>query len=186
MRPLNAHMLAFSKNAWKTRAGFTAMLKHVKMLGFSGIVIIPSLFSDELTKDFVTQTAREEKVKLITCGFRAKAPISPYTYPQGADAAIETFRGQFDWQRHFVANGVGDNIVCGPVLDDWGAGTSEYRSAGMLVLAQKLAALGKEMGLVVCAEIVNIHESGIVNPHIAIPGVIRKVNSPHLRLHADV
>ncbi len=182
---MKAHMLAFRKNAWTTLAGFTAMLKHVKQLGFSEIVVIPSIFGPELTKQDVAVIAKATGVRLRTCGFRAKAPISPYT-KAGIDPAIATFREQFGWQNYFVNEGVGDPLVCGPVLDDWGAGTSAFRSQGLLDLGTELEGLGKEMGLTICAEIVNGDESGIKDPHVAIPGVIRKINSDKLRLHADV
>ncbi len=185
IQTMKAHMLAFRKDAWTTLAGFTAMLKHAKSLGFSEIVVIPSIFGPELTKQDVAVIARATGVRLTTCGFRAKAPISPYT-KAGVDPAIATFRQQFAWQTFFVNVGVGDPLVCGPVLDDWGAGTSAFRSQGLLDFGNELEGLGKEMGLTICAEIVNKDESGIRDPHVAIPGVIRKINSDKLRLHADV
>lgn len=182
---MKAHMLAFQRNAWTTIDGFTAMLRHVKSLGFAELVVIPSMFGPDLDKQVVTTAAEKEAVKLTTCGFRAKAPISPYT-TQGIEPAITALREQFSWQTHFANQGVGDLLVCGPVLDDWGAGVSTYSPKGLLDFARELKLLGEEMKLTICAEVVNRDESSIVNPHVSIPALIRKEDSPNLLLHADV
>lgn len=181
----NAHILAFTKAAWTTPDGFEAAVLDIKRLGFETFVVVPTLFQGHLTMEQVGEIALRHSIKLICCGFRAKAEVSPYS-TAGLQPAITEFRQQFSWQKYFKKIGAGDNLVCGPVLDDWGAGTTDFNIEGFQAFAQAMSQLGEEMELTICVEVVNEHESGITSPHTVIPAEIKQINNPHFLLHTDI
>lgn len=181
----SSHILAFPETAWRTPEGFDAAVTHSRGLGLNSMTVLPLLFKGNLEKEAVAAIAKKHEMRLTCCGFRAKAEISPYT-PEGIKPAIEYFREQFSWQVYFHEFGVGDRLVVGPVLDDWGADKKASSIAGLRNYARALAELGRDMGIRICAEIVNGHESGIKAPHLCIPHVITEIGDEFLGLHADI
>jgi hypothetical protein len=181
----SSHILAFTEAAWQTAAGFEAAIIFSQTLGLRSMTVLPILFKGNLEKAEVAEIAKRHDMKLICCGFRAQAEISPYT-PEGIQPAIEDFQDQFLWQDYFNESGVGDRFVVGPIPDDWGANKSKFSLSGLRNYCEALAGLGRSMGITICAEIVNRHESGINDPQLCIPYIISDLNDPFLRLHADI
>lgn len=181
----SSHILAFPETAWQTAEGFEAAVIHSRELGLNSMTVLPLLFKGNLEKEAVAVIAKKHEMRLTCCGFRAKAEISPYT-PEGIKPAIEYFREQFSWQDYFYEFGVGDRFVVGPVLDDWGADKKAFSIAGLRNYARALAELGRKIGIRICAEIVNEHESGIRAPHLCIPHIITEIGDEFLGLHTDI
>ena len=185
MKPITAHILAFSKNAWMTLNGFEAAVKLVKQLGYTSLVVIPVLFIEqEMTKEAIANIAKKHGIKLVVCGFYTGAEKSPYSN-EGMQSALEELTRQFSWQVYFVQQGVGKNLVCGPNFDNWRASKDDFNLAGLKKYALAITRLAEKLSLVVCVEILNVHESSIPAPHEVIPALIHEIGSPHLKLHPD-
>lgn len=190
MKNTFAHILAFGgENAWKTLEGFEFTVCEVKRAGFQTLVVLPSIFEGNLTKEEVACIARKHGIKLTCCGFLPGGKFTLYLNGfTGITPAINELRKQFAWQVYFVSLSVGTKWVCGPVFDSWRAGSTT--SVGQLPhfepYCRAVVELLEELDLYLAVEILNRHETCLQSPHECIPEIVRKISSPRLKIHADI